>query len=140
MLQQISVFVENKSGRLYAVMETLSKATVDIRAMTIADTSDFGIVRLIVNDADKALQALNAENFTVKVTDVIGFTIPDKFGALCDVVRVLGEKDINIEYSYSLMGKEKGEADIVIRVNDTQKAEEILTGAGVKLISISDIL
>ncbi|MDR0197939.1 MAG: hypothetical protein LBI36_06970 [Oscillospiraceae bacterium] len=140
MLKQISIFVENKSGRLCAVMETLAEAKIDVRAMTIADTAEFGIVRLIVNDAEKAANALKENSFTVKVTEVIAFTIPDHFGALYDVIKLLGENGINIEYSYSLMGKNQKEADIVIKVADAKRAGEILAGAGVKLIEIEDVV
>ena len=139
MLKQVSVFVENKAGRVHAIMEVFAAAKIDVRAMTIADTAEFGIVRLIVNDAEKAKAALRENNFTAKITDVIGFTIPDEFGALCNVVRTLGEQGVNIEYSYSLMGKNSGEADIVIRVKDSERAQTILAQAGVKLISPPDI-
>ncbi|MDR0222384.1 MAG: hypothetical protein LBI38_02460 [Oscillospiraceae bacterium] len=138
MLKQISIFVENKAGRLCAVMETLAAAKIDVRAMTIADTSEFGIVRLIVNDAEKAAGALRENNFTAKITEVIAFTIPDHFGALYDVIKLLGENGVNIEYSYSLMGKNQSEADIVVKVGDAEKAGKILSGAGVKLISPND--
>ncbi len=135
MLKQISIFVENKSGRLCAIMEVLNNAKIDIRALSIADTTDFGIVRLIVNDTDKALQALRENNFTANVTDVIGFTIEDHFGALYNIVKTFTDNQLNIEYSYSLMGKNQGEADIVARVDNSDKAISILKASGVKLIS-----
>jgi len=140
MLKQISVFVENKAGRLCAVMETLSKNEINVRAMTIADTADFGIVRLIAGDAEKAVFALHSDNFTVKTTDVIGFKIPDRFGTLYEAVKALGGEGINIEYSYSLMGKNKGEADIVVSVKETEKAAAVLAKAGIELITLDDIL
>jgi hypothetical protein len=140
MLKQISIFVENKPGRVCAIMEALAEARIDIRAMTIADTAEFGIVRLIVNDAEKAAAVLRAGDFTARISEVIGISIPDQFGALYDVVKLLGENDINIEYSYSLMGKSHAEADIVIKVKNAEKAMEILNGAGVKLIALGDAL
>jgi len=139
MLQQISVFVENKTGRLSAVMETLSKAVIDVRALTIADTADFGIVRLIVGDTEKAVCALRNGGFTVKTTEVIGFKIPDHFGTLYEVVNALGNNGINIEYSYSIASKIMGEAEIVIRVKEKEKAVGVLEEAGIELIDISDI-
>lgn len=140
MLEQISVFVENKSGRLCAIMETLNSAGVDIRALSIADTTDFGIVRLIVGDAAKALDALKQNNFTVNVASVIAFTIEDHYGALYNVIKTFTENELSIEYSYSLMGKKQGEADIVVRVDDSEKAAEILTANGIRLISASDVM
>lgn len=140
MLKQISVFVENKSGRLCAIMETLDRAGIDIRAMSIADTTDFGIVRLIVSDADKALTALKADSFTAKSAEVIGFTIQDHSGALYEVVKAFDEQGLNIEYSYSLMGKNQGEADIVVRATDNEKAAALLREKGIRLISAEDVL
>jgi len=140
MLKQISIFVENKAGRLCAIMETLAAAKIDIRAMTIADTAEFGIVRLVVNDAEKTAAVLRNSSFTAKVTEVVAFTIPDQFGSLYDVVKLLGDNGINIEYSYSLMGKNQKQADIVIKVNDADKAVNILTNANISLISLNDIV
>ena len=139
MLQQISTFVENKSGRLCAVMKALNEAKINIRALSIADTTDFGIVRLIVDDTEKALGALKEQGFTATVTEVIGFKIEDHFGAMYNVVNLFAENDISIEYSYSLMGKNQGEADIVVRVTEKEKATEILTKNNIKLITANDV-
>ena len=127
-IDQISVFVENKKGRLAGIMEVLNKAGIDIRAMTIADTADFGILRMIVDDTDKALEALKADGCTAAVTKVIAFTIPDVSGAL-----------YNVEYMYSVMGKVAGRADIVIRVEDVEKASKVLIDNGVTLIEKKDL-
>ncbi|MCL2036131.1 MAG: hypothetical protein FWG83_01935 [Oscillospiraceae bacterium] len=134
MLNQVSVFVENKPGRVHSVMETLAQGEINVRAMTIAETSEFGIIRLVVNAPEKAKILLREGGFTVKITELLGIAIPDKFGALRDVVKLLGENGINIEYSYSLMSSEPGEANIAIRVKDREKASVILSGAGVKTI------
>lgn len=139
MLDQISIFVENKPGRLAAIMEVLNNAKIDIRAFTIADTTDFGIVRIIVNDTDKAIATLKDNGFTAKHTKVIGFTIPDHPGAMNEVISILQKNSINIEYSYSLMGKKANEADIAIRVQDNDKAQSVLSGAGIKLIDTADV-
>lgn len=141
MLKQISVFVENKSGRLCAIMEVLNEAKINIRALSIADTTDFGIVRLIVNETEKTLEALKENNFTANITNVIGFTIEDQFGALYNVIKTFDDNKINIEYSYSLMGKNHGEADIVIRVEESERerAIEILRKENIKLITAEDI-
>jgi hypothetical protein len=139
MLDQISVFVENKEGRLCAIMELLNEAKINIRAMTIADTTDFGIVRLIVNDTKKALLTLKEGGFTTNITGVIAFSIEDKFGSLYNVIKTFGDNGLNIEYSYSLMGKEQGRADIAVRVDDREKAMDILQKNGIKLITAEDV-
>jgi len=140
MLNQISVFVENKSGRLCAIMEVLNNTKINVRALSIADTTDFGIVRLIVDDSDKALTALKENNFTSTVTEVIGFNIEDHFGAMYEVVKIFSDNGINIEYSYSLMGKSQGEADIIVRVGQKDKAIELLQKHNIKIITERDIL
>ncbi|MDR1754272.1 MAG: hypothetical protein LBR74_05130 [Eubacterium sp.] len=140
MLKQISVFVENKAGRLCAIMETLNGADIDVRSLNIADTTDFGIVRIIVNNTDKALNALRENSFTSKVTEVVGFTIEDHAGALYDVIKAFDQNQLNIEYSYSMMGKKLGEADIIVRTDDNEKAAELLKSKGISIISIGDIV
>ena len=128
-IDQISVFVENKKGRLAGIMEVLNKAGIDIRAMTIADTAD----------TDKALEALKADGCTAAVTKVIAFTIPDVSGALYNVMGKINACGINVEYMYSVMGKVAGRADIVIRVEDVEKASKVLIDNGVTLIEKKDL-
>lgn len=140
MLDQISVFVENKKGRLAAIMKLINDNGIDIRALTIADTTDFGIVRMIVSSAEEALKIFRENNCIASAAKVTAFTINDRAGAMYEVVRLLEEQDINIEYCYSLMGKKENMADIVIKTNQTEKAEQILTENGIALISTEDIL
>jgi hypothetical protein len=142
MLEQISVFAENKAGRLRAIMETLHDSGINLRAMTIADTTDFGIVRLVADDTPKAVQALKDAGFTANTTQVIGVSIPDESGALLSVIRIFEANDLNIEYSYSLMTASCGErhADIVLRVSDNAKALNLLKENGVAVISLQDII
>ena len=128
-IDQISVFVENKKGRLAGIMEVLNKAGIDIRAMTIADTADFGILRMIVDDTDKALEALKADGCTAAVTKVIAFTIPDVSGALYNVMGKINACGIKVA----------GRADIVIRVEDVEKASKVLIDNGVTLIEKKDL-
>ncbi len=136
MLDQISIFLENKPGRLAAVMDVLSKANTDMRAFTIADTTDFGIVRIIVDDTEKALKALKENDFTATRSKVIGFTIPDRPGEMSKVIDILQEANASIEYSYSFMGSRADEADIAVRVQDNEAAEKALMDKGVKIISL----
>lgn len=140
MLDQISIFVENKPGRLAAIMEVLNNEKIDIRAFTIADTTDFGIIRIIVSDTEKAMKALKESGFTAKHSQVIGFTIPDYCGAMNNVISALQNANINIEYSYSLMGKKENKADIAIRVQENDKAQAVLEENGITLIDTKDIL
>jgi hypothetical protein len=139
MLKQVSIFAENKAGRVYAIMESLKAAEINVRAMTIAETAEFGIVRLIVADYERAVAVLRESSFTVKVTDVIGFTVPNEFGALSNVLGLLAENAVSIEYMYSLMSCSHGNANILIRVGDGEKAEAILSGAGIKMFANTDL-
>lgn len=139
MLEQISVFIENKKGRLASVMEILNNNKIDIRALTIADTTDFGIIRIVVKDAKTTLSILKENDCTATVTKVIGFTISDASGSLYEVIGAFEEAGINVEYCYSLMCKRAGEADIVVRVDDKDKAVEVLEKMNIKLLSVDDI-
>ena len=139
MLEQISVFIENKTGRLASVMEVLKNNEIDIRALTIADTTDFGIIRIVVKDASETLSILKAQGCTATVTKVIGFTIPDYSGALYDVINAFEEAEINVEYCYSLMCKRPGQADIVVRVDNNEKAIDVLSAKNITLLNAEDI-
>jgi hypothetical protein len=134
MLKQVSVFLENRVGRLKAIMESLSKAQINIRAMTISEDDDDGTIRFIVNNPEKAHEVLS-KDFTVQMTNVIGVTVPNKPGAFCDVVQILEKNNVNIKYLYPLIGCKHGNANILIRVNETEKVTDILTNAGVKLFT-----
>ena len=134
MLDQISIFLENKPGRLAAVMKVLKDAGTDLRAFTIADTTDFGIVRIIAADTEKALKALKENDFTATSNKILGVTIPDHPGELNKVIEVLQATNVNIEYSYSLMGSRPDEADIAIRTQNNEAAEQVLRTKGIKLL------
>lgn len=134
MLDQISIFLENKPGRLAAVMKVLKDAGTDLRAFTIADTTDFGIVRIIAADTDKALKALKGNDFTATANKILGVTIPDHPGELYKIIEMLQETNVNIEYSYSFMGSRPNEADIAIRTQNNEAAEQVLRAKGIKLL------
>ncbi len=139
MLEQISVFIENKTGRLAYVMEILNNNKVDVRAITIADTTDFGIIRIIVKDAAGTLAILKENGCTATITKVVGFTVPDNSGALYEVIDAFEEAGINVEYCYSLMCRKEGQADIAVRVDNNDKAVEVLSAKSIKLLSAEDI-
>lgn len=136
-IKQLSVFIENKQGKLSDAVKTISEAGIDMRAMSIADTNDFGILRLIVSDVEKA-KALLSENTVVNVTDVIAVKMDDQEGALYNILKVLEEAKINIEYTYAFTTHEVG-AYVVFRVGDVSAAEKALTDKGIALASEKDI-
>jgi len=103
-IKQISIFLENKQGRLAAVTKLLAEEGVNIRALSIADTSDFGILRLIVNEPDKAYKVLKEQGFTVSMTEVIGVAMSDEPGGLAGVMEILEKRQVNIEYLYAFVG------------------------------------
>ena len=133
-IKQISVFIENKPGMMVKITDALGNAGVDMRALSLADTQDFGILRLIVDNTDKAIGALKAVGCVTSVTDVMVAELPDIPGAMTKTVRILAENGINIEYMYAFVSQEKNKkAYIVFRIKDTEKACEVLTKEGIVL-------
>ncbi|MCL2639082.1 MAG: ACT domain-containing protein [Oscillospiraceae bacterium] len=139
MIKQISVFLENKVGRLEAMLNILADAEINIRAMTISEDDDNGTVRLIVNNPEKAEEVLTANNFVVRTPLVIGVTVRDEPGAVRDALKIMSENKINIRYLYPLVGCPHGNANILVRVKDTERSAEILKKAGVKLFTQADL-
>ena len=134
MVKQISIFLENKCGRLVKVTQVLGKHKINIRALTIADTSDFGILRLIVDKPDEAIDVLKSEGFMASATEVIAVEVPDTPGGLARVLEYLEEAKINIEYLYSFVEKPEQDALILMRVENNEKAMEVLKQHQVKII------
>ena len=126
LIKQISVFVENKAGRLSDIRNVIGKIGIDISALSIADTTDFGIVRMIVNDPDKAAEILKSNNLVVKVTDVIALAVADKPGGLAGEIEKLKNAGISIEYMYAFIGKSDKGALVIVRVENPEKALEVL--------------
>lgn len=138
-IQQISVFVENKSGRLAEITEALATAGVDIRALSIADTSDFGILRLIVDKPDKAVEALRGAGMTVSLTNVIAMGIHDKPGEFSTAMRVLADNGIGVEYMYAFISRESEKAYVILRVQDNDAAAKVLRDNKVAILSAEEI-
>lgn len=138
-LKQLTVFVENKQGALVAITDTLAKHNVNIRALSIADTQDFGILRLIVNDNDTAIKTLSEEGYLIKTTDVVGVKIGDKPGKLSKALEVLDNAHINMEYLYAFMSRTEKHAYVVLRVENNESAENALEDAGFHLITDADV-
>ncbi|MCL6613922.1 MAG: ACT domain-containing protein [Firmicutes bacterium] len=133
-VKQISVFLENKSGRLAKVARVLGERGINIRALSIADTTDFGILRLIVSDPERALEALKAEGMTVSPTEVIAVQVPDRPGGLAGVLGLLEAAGINIEYMYAFVGKALDDAVVVFRVEEIDRAVALLQEKGITLL------
>ncbi|NLG84267.1 MAG: ACT domain-containing protein [Firmicutes bacterium] len=138
-VKQISVFLENKSGRLAKVARVLGEQGINIRALSIADTTDFGILRLIVSDPDRALATLKAEGMTVSPTEVIAVRIPDRPGGLAGALGLLEEAGINIEYMYAFVTKAADDAVVVFRVEDLDRAISILAEKGINLLAGEEV-
>ena len=125
-IDQISVFLENKSGRLADVTKALADGMINLRAMTIADTADFGILRLIVNDPDKASKILEDNGFTVRITKVIGIEIEDKPGGLHKIMETFKNSGVNIEYLYASLESKNNKAVVIFKVEDVKLGLEIV--------------
>ena len=121
-VEQISIFIENKSGRLAEITRFLGEADINIRALSLADTSDFGILRLIVNDAEKAKTVLKEKGFTVNKTEVIAVEVPDRPGGLSTILQTLDADQINVEYMYAFVERCGGNAVIIFRFDETDRA------------------
>jgi len=130
MLKQISVFVENKPGRLAAVTEKLYEKGINIRAFTIAEAGDFGIIRMVVDKTSEAYKTLKDAGFTVSLTDVLAVEVEDRPGSLYRIAKALGDEGINIEYVYAFTSEEH-KALIILRVSDAERAKKVLEKLGV---------
>ena len=133
-VKQLSVFLENRPGTLANLANILADAKVNLKAMTVADTKDFGIARMIVDDTDKALAALTGAGQTAKIHAVCGFKVPDSVGGLAKVLSLLGDHGINVEYMYAIITSDSDKAHIVARVGDNEAAEQLLAENGIELL------
>ena len=134
-IKQLSIFIENKVGRLQAIMDTLSENGINIRALSIAETTEFGILRIITPEVDKAKQVLREVDVISKVTDVIAVYIDDKAGGLAKMLKAITDAEINVEYMYAFLGRTEGKALMVLKADDEAKAEKALLGSGMELAS-----
>ena len=138
-IKQLTVFVQNKKGTVVSVTDILSKNNVNLRALSIAETQDFGILRLIVNDETTAQRVLAEAGYLIKVIDVLGVKIGDAPGKLTEALGVLDRAKIDVEYLYAFMARTERHAYVALRVEDNAAAETALTEAGFHLISAEDI-
>ena len=138
-IKQLTVFVQNQKGTVASVTDSLSKNDITLRALSIAETQDFGILRLIVNDVNAAEKVLAENGYLIKTIDVVGVKIGDAPGKLTAALDVLDKADINVEYLYAFMARTEKHAYVVLRVEDNAAAEAALVGAGFKMITDADI-
>ena len=138
-VRQISVFLDNKPNQLTGVMKLLKNHTINIRALSIADTKDFGILRMIVDDTEKAVDVLREAAYAVTETEIVAITIPDTPGQLSRVLDILGEQNVNIEYLYAFLGKSDKSVSFVIRVDDNENAYKALESGVIIRLTANDI-
>ena len=138
-VRQISVFVDNKPNQAAGVMRLIKESGVNLRALSLADTADFGIIRLIANDTEKTVDILREASYAVNVTEVLAISIPDTPGQLSRVLDILGSKNVNVEYLYAFLGKSDRAVSFVIRVDDNANASAALTEGGIIQLTENDI-
>ena len=138
-IKQLSVFLENKQGRMCAAADLLAQNNINIRALSLADTADFGILRLIVDKPEEGKKILSEAGIVVRVTNVLSLTMEDTPGGTLGVLRLLAERGIGVEYMYAFAGKNDGEAYMIIQADDLEAAEEILSNGGFRQADIHGI-
>ena len=138
-IRQISIFLENKPGKLAAICRDLAEAGINIATLSLADTSDFGIVRMIVDDHDKAREALTAKGHVVNIAQVVAVCVPDRPGGMACVMEALDKAAVDIEYSYAFAFHKGEKAVLVFRFADNAKAEEVLKSAGYITLTEKDV-
>ena len=139
MVKQLSVFVQNEAGKLAAVTRALAEAGIDIRALSIADTTDFGILRMLVSDGGKAASILDQMNCIVSMTDVTVVAVPDQPGGLAQVLGLMAAAQIDIEYMYSLIGRGEKKAYMVFRVSDEEALLALLAANGLQTVTNEEL-
>jgi len=138
-VKQIAIFLENKSGRLADISHALAENAINIRALSLADTADFGILRLVVNDTTKAQQVLKENGFTVGITEVLVVEVPDKPGALDCILQVVRQAGLNVEYMYAFTKKSGESGMLLFRFDDQDAAVEVFRKAGCRLLSDDEV-
>lgn len=139
LISQLSIFVENRPGRLSSITRLLEENGIDIRALCVADTSDFGILRLIVKDPQKAYEALKQEGYSVMLTEFLAIGIEDKPGGLAKAMEILFENQISVEYMYAFLSKTDGMAYVILRVPNHTAAAEAFQKQGVRMLTSEDV-
>lgn len=134
-IKQFSVFVENKQGKMAEVTRLIADAGIDLRALSLADTRDFGILRIIVSKPEDTALLLTEHGWTYKITPVIGVKVPDIPGGVATVLEMLDQANVNVEYMYAFVNRTPGEADTIFRVDNEEATREALSRNGIELLS-----
>jgi hypothetical protein len=138
-LEQLSIFLENRSGRLAEITGILARAGINIRALSLADTADFGILRLIVSQTARAVQVLREGGFTVATNEMVALEVPDRPGGLWSILRVLEGAGINVEYMYAFVHKATENAVVIFRFDEPDRASAVLRTAGVRVLAGEEV-
>ena len=138
-VKQVSIFLENKPGSMVELSDTLAKANVDLRALTLPEAGDYGIARIIVDDVYKAATALKDSGFVYSLSEVIVLAMEDRPGMLHEAVKLLSENNVNVEHAYSFLGSHRGVAYMIFKVSDIATAERVLRKAGMRLADQDEI-
>ncbi|MBF0570315.1 MAG: ACT domain-containing protein [Candidatus Omnitrophica bacterium] len=138
-ITQISVFLENKKGRLYDAIRVLGEKGIDIKTLTIAENEDFGVLRMIVDKPQEAMEILKVHEFIASITDIVAIEVDDHPGGLAKVLKVLDENKVNIEYMYAFVEKRANKAILVFRFDDLDKAIAVLAKNSIRVIGGKDI-
>jgi hypothetical protein len=138
-VEQLSVFIENKPGKLVEALEAMAAAEIDMRALSLADTSDFGILRVIVDKPVLALEVLQEAGYLVKTSEVIPVVFGDKPGGLSTVLRFLADAGVDVEYTYAFVAHSRDNAYVILRVNDNAAAVKVLAENGVSLLTAAEV-
>ena len=138
-VKQISVFIENRPGRLAEFTQMLGKAGIDLIALSIADTTNFGVLRAIVNDSEKAFKVIQDGGYTVNITEVLAVAVPDQPGGLGTVLKLLDDNSISVEYLYSFVRRVKDSAVVIFRVDRPEESAKLLTEKGVRLLTQEEV-
>ena len=138
-IKQISVFLENRKGRLFDVCSILGAHNINMRAITIAETESFGVLRIVVDKPEEAVEILKENSFTANLTDVVAVEVEDKPGGLAEVLKILADNDVNVEYMYGFIEKFSDKALLVFRFEDTAAAQKVLSENDVNIVTDEDI-
>jgi len=138
-ITQISVFLENRKGRLYGVCSLLGKNRINIRALTIAETQDFGILRMVVDNPEETLKILKKSGFVVHLTDIVAVEVEDKPGGLAGILKILFDNNLNVEYVYGFLEKFSDNALLVMRFEEPDRAIEILKKKKIRVVGKEEI-
>lgn len=138
-IKQISIFLENKQGTLVQITQVFADLKINLKAMSLADSTDFGIARIIVDNPDEIVTEIQQKDYIAKINDVIAIEIPDETGSLNSILKLLAENGRNVEYMYGFTGKKTNSAYMIMRTTDVEKAEGVLKNAGIKVLNQSDL-